>query len=224
MTARRRDRAGGARPRRRRRLVPEQPRPESRGSRRAIARRSSATMTTAGAWTPTASTSRRSWPACWSWFAPASATWRSDRLSARVRQGRRALQAVTRARVRNDAAAALMRLRLGQPISDGTSGLYAVDRSALELLADDYLCEAPEVEALVRITDAKLRLARGAGPYASARARRVVLPRQAGGRPGGHDRDDAVRRARPSRAHQRHKRRRELVRGMRRNRRRPTLW
>ena len=51
-----------------------------------------------------------------------------------------------------------MRLRLGQPISDGTSGLYAVDRSALELLADDYLCEAPEVEALVRITDAKLRL------------------------------------------------------------------
>jgi glycosyltransferase involved in cell wall biosynthesis len=52
----------------------------------------------------------------------------------------------------------LMRLRLGQPISDGTSGLYAVDRSALELLADDYVCEAPEVEALVRITDAKLRL------------------------------------------------------------------
>jgi glycosyltransferase involved in cell wall biosynthesis len=52
----------------------------------------------------------------------------------------------------------LMRLRLGQAISDGTSGLYAVDRSALELLADDYVCEAPEVEALVRITNAKLRL------------------------------------------------------------------
>jgi Glycosyl transferase family 2 len=52
----------------------------------------------------------------------------------------------------------LMRLRLGQPISDGTSGLYAVDRRALTLLADDYLCEAPEVEALMRITDAKLRL------------------------------------------------------------------
>ena len=52
----------------------------------------------------------------------------------------------------------LMRLRLGQPISDGTSGLYAVDRAALALLADDYLCEAPEVEALVRITDARLRL------------------------------------------------------------------
>jgi glycosyltransferase involved in cell wall biosynthesis len=52
----------------------------------------------------------------------------------------------------------LMRLRLGQSISDGTSGLYAVNRSALALLADDYVCEAPEVEALVRITDAKLRL------------------------------------------------------------------
>jgi glycosyltransferase involved in cell wall biosynthesis len=52
----------------------------------------------------------------------------------------------------------LMRLRLGQPISDGTSGLYAVNRGALALLADSYVCEAPEVEALVRITDAKLRL------------------------------------------------------------------
>src|SRR4051794_40477945 len=52
----------------------------------------------------------------------------------------------------------LMRLRLGQPISDGTSGLYAVNRSALALLADPYVCDAPEVEALVRITDAKLRL------------------------------------------------------------------
>jgi glycosyltransferase involved in cell wall biosynthesis len=52
----------------------------------------------------------------------------------------------------------LMRLRLGQPISDGTSGLYAVNRRALALLADSYVCEAPEVEALVRISDAKLRL------------------------------------------------------------------
>jgi glycosyltransferase involved in cell wall biosynthesis len=52
----------------------------------------------------------------------------------------------------------LMRLRLGQAISDGTSGLYAVNHRALELLADPYVCEAPEVEALVRITDAKLRL------------------------------------------------------------------
>jgi glycosyltransferase involved in cell wall biosynthesis len=52
----------------------------------------------------------------------------------------------------------LMRLRLGQPISDGTSGMYAVNRKALALLADPYVCHAPDVEALVRITDAKLRL------------------------------------------------------------------
>ena len=52
----------------------------------------------------------------------------------------------------------LMRLRLGQPISDGTSGMYAVNHRALELLADPYVCESPEVEALVRISDAKLRL------------------------------------------------------------------
>ena len=52
----------------------------------------------------------------------------------------------------------LMRLRLGQPISDGTSGMYAVNRGALALPADPYVCEAPEVEALVRITGAKLRL------------------------------------------------------------------
>ena len=52
----------------------------------------------------------------------------------------------------------LIRLRLGQPITDGTSGMYAVNRRALELLADPYVSESPEVEALMRITDAKLRL------------------------------------------------------------------
>jgi glycosyltransferase involved in cell wall biosynthesis len=52
----------------------------------------------------------------------------------------------------------LMRLRLGQPISDGTSGMYAVNHRALDLLADPYVCESPEVEALMRITDAKLKL------------------------------------------------------------------
>jgi glycosyltransferase involved in cell wall biosynthesis len=52
----------------------------------------------------------------------------------------------------------LMRLRLGQPFSDGTSGMYAVNAKALRLLSDPYVCEAPEVEALVRITDARLRL------------------------------------------------------------------
>lgn len=52
----------------------------------------------------------------------------------------------------------LIRLRLGEPISDATSGLYAVDRAALALLADPYVSESPEVEALMRIADANLRL------------------------------------------------------------------
>jgi len=52
----------------------------------------------------------------------------------------------------------LMRLRLGQPISDGTSGMYAVNRKVFALLAEAYICESPEVESLVRITDAGLRL------------------------------------------------------------------
>ena len=52
----------------------------------------------------------------------------------------------------------LMRLRLGETISDATSGLYAVDRAALALLADPYVSESPEVEALMRIADADLRL------------------------------------------------------------------
>jgi hypothetical protein len=52
----------------------------------------------------------------------------------------------------------LIRLRLGEPISDATSGLYAVDRDALALLADPYVSESPEVEALMRIADANLRL------------------------------------------------------------------
>jgi glycosyltransferase involved in cell wall biosynthesis len=52
----------------------------------------------------------------------------------------------------------LMRVRLGQPFSDATSGLYAVNEHALTLLSDPYVCESPEVEALIRIRDAGLRL------------------------------------------------------------------
>ena len=52
----------------------------------------------------------------------------------------------------------LMRVQLGQPVSDATSGLYAVNDKALELLSDPYVCESPEVEALIRIKDAGLRL------------------------------------------------------------------
>jgi glycosyltransferase involved in cell wall biosynthesis len=51
-----------------------------------------------------------------------------------------------------------MRLVLGRPFGDATSGLYAVNEKALPLLAQPFTTEAPEVEALIRISDAGLRL------------------------------------------------------------------
>jgi glycosyltransferase involved in cell wall biosynthesis len=47
---------------------------------------------------------------------------------------------------------------LGRPFGDATSGLYAVNGKALPLLAEPFSTEAPEVEALIRITDAGLSL------------------------------------------------------------------
>ncbi|HXK14403.1 MAG TPA: glycosyltransferase family 2 protein [Gaiellaceae bacterium] len=47
---------------------------------------------------------------------------------------------------------------LGQPFGDATSGLYAVNRKALPFLAVPFTSRAPEVEALIRIMDAGLRL------------------------------------------------------------------
>ena len=47
---------------------------------------------------------------------------------------------------------------LRQPFGDATSGLYAVNAKAMPLLAKTYTSRAPEVEALVRISDAGLRL------------------------------------------------------------------
>jgi glycosyltransferase involved in cell wall biosynthesis len=51
-----------------------------------------------------------------------------------------------------------MKAALGRPFGDATSGLYAVNALALPLLAETYTSGAPEVEALVRIADAGLRL------------------------------------------------------------------
>jgi glycosyltransferase involved in cell wall biosynthesis len=51
-----------------------------------------------------------------------------------------------------------MRVALGRSFGDATSGLYAVNAKALPLLAEPYTSRAPEVEALVRIADAGLRL------------------------------------------------------------------
>lgn len=51
-----------------------------------------------------------------------------------------------------------MGLVLRRPFADATSGLYAVNAKALPLLAEPFTSEAPEVEALIRVTDAGLRL------------------------------------------------------------------
>jgi glycosyltransferase involved in cell wall biosynthesis len=51
-----------------------------------------------------------------------------------------------------------MKLVLRRPFGDATSGLYAVNAKALPLLAETFVSRAPEVEALIRISDAGLRL------------------------------------------------------------------
>ena len=51
-----------------------------------------------------------------------------------------------------------LRLVLGRPFGDATSGLYAVNAKVLPLLAREFTTGAPEVEALIRISDAGLRL------------------------------------------------------------------
>jgi glycosyltransferase involved in cell wall biosynthesis len=74
---------------------------------------------------------------------------------------------------------------LGRPFADATSGLYAVNAQALPLLAEPFRTEAPEVEALIRISDAGLRLdevpvnmtarAEGRSKLRGGRAVKVVL-------------------------------------------------
>jgi glycosyltransferase involved in cell wall biosynthesis len=51
-----------------------------------------------------------------------------------------------------------MALRLDRPFGDATSGMYAVNDRALPLLAEPYETGAPEVEALLRVSEAGLRL------------------------------------------------------------------
>src|SRR4029077_234945 len=51
-----------------------------------------------------------------------------------------------------------MKLVLRRPFGDATSGLYAVNAKALPLLAETFVSRAPEVEALIRVADAGLRL------------------------------------------------------------------
>ena len=51
-----------------------------------------------------------------------------------------------------------MHLRLGTPFHDPTSGMAAVNRAAMAVMADPYVSGAPEVEALLRLRRAGLRV------------------------------------------------------------------
>ncbi len=51
-----------------------------------------------------------------------------------------------------------MRIALGRPFNDATSGLYAVNAKALPILAKPYESGAPEVESLLRLDEAGLRV------------------------------------------------------------------
>jgi glycosyltransferase involved in cell wall biosynthesis len=78
-----------------------------------------------------------------------------------------------------------MKLALGRPFGDATSGLYAVNAKALPLLAETFASGAPEVEALIRVADAGLRLeevpvtmearARGESKLRGSKAVKLVL-------------------------------------------------
>jgi hypothetical protein len=51
-----------------------------------------------------------------------------------------------------------MAVALGQPFLDATSGMYAANAAALPVLARPYTSEAPEVQALLRLHEAGLRV------------------------------------------------------------------
>ena len=88
-----------------------------------------------------------------------AATSRSGRASSPATATRRT--ATSRAAARRFGTAMLrraMKPALGRPFGDATSGLWAVNASALPLLAEPFTTGAPEVEALIRVADAGLRL------------------------------------------------------------------
>jgi len=51
-----------------------------------------------------------------------------------------------------------MKLVLGRPFGDATSGMYAANAKALPVLAQPYTSEAPEVQAILRLHEAGLRV------------------------------------------------------------------
>jgi glycosyltransferase involved in cell wall biosynthesis len=51
-----------------------------------------------------------------------------------------------------------MNVALGRPFYDATSGMYAVNATAMKVLARPYTSEAPEVQALLRLDEEGLRV------------------------------------------------------------------
>ena len=51
-----------------------------------------------------------------------------------------------------------MKIALGRPFLDATSGMYAANAKALPVLAQPYTSTAPEVQALLRLREAGLRV------------------------------------------------------------------
>src|SRR5829696_5417567 len=75
-----------------------------------------------------------------------------------------------------------MRVALGQPFGDATSGLYAASAKALPVLAEPYTSGAPEVQALLRLHERGLRVAEvpvdmraRAGGESKLRGRKALL-------------------------------------------------
>jgi glycosyltransferase involved in cell wall biosynthesis len=75
-----------------------------------------------------------------------------------------------------------MKVALGAPFLDATSGMYAANAAALPVLAQPYTTEAPEVQALLRMSAAGLRvdeipvhMRERAGGESKLRGRKAVL-------------------------------------------------
>ena len=51
-----------------------------------------------------------------------------------------------------------MKVALGRPFLDATSGMYAANAKALPFLAQPYTSEAPEVQAILRLDKAGMRV------------------------------------------------------------------
>ena len=113
---------------------------------------------TAAASTPTASTRPSELRRLLELVRPAPPTSRSARGSSAGRLRAVPLQAEGIRRLGTGLLRRSMKVALGRPFNDATSGLYAASAKALPVLARPYESGAPEVEALLRLHDEGLRV------------------------------------------------------------------